>query len=663
MGERRGEIGVGAALVILSAGCSSEGPAGTPREPTSLRDDLAAAADDFYAAPFPSDHRRHPDGTVDLGAFPNPEGLAFVADMLGLLDGRAEGFSTTSGVFFSATAALDPDGLPGLAESVAPDAPAFLIDIEPDSPDYLALHPVTVGMEEDGGPFGAPHLLSLLPLQGLPLRPSHRYAAVVTRDLRDAAGERLGPATRHDEGPGAASEARAWDALAEAGIPAEEVAGLAAFTTDDGTAPLRLLADHARGLTTPAPTEPWVLTDELPGYCVYQTVVEMPVYQSGEPPYTEGGGEILFEDGVPQLDHLEPARLVITVPRVPSDPAGAPTAVMVRTGGGGDRPLVDRGIRDAQGMVAVPGEGPAKHFAEAGWAGVTVDGPHGGIRNVTGGDEQFLIFNIQSPVAMRDNIRQSALELALLPDVLADLTLDTSGCSGASPVTRFDTQRLALMGHSMGATISPLTLAVEPRYAALILSGAGGSWIENVVYKRSPVPVRPFAELILHYATSGRQLHEHDPALSLFQWSGEGADPPPYARGMVRAGDERHVLMLQGIVDTYILPPIANATSLAFGLDLGGSPLDAEDPKLSGFTPALEVLPYVGRGALALPSGPNRDGAVRIVVQHPEDGVEDGHEVMFQTEPPKHQYQCFLASLLAGSPEVPAGAPLATACP
>jgi hypothetical protein len=35
------------------------------------------------------------------------------------------------------------------------------------------------------------------------------------------------------------------------------------------------------------------------------------------------------------------------------------------------------------------------------------------------------------------------------------------------------------------------------------------------------------------------------------------------------------------------------------------------------------------------------------------DGIEDGHEVIFQTDPPKHQYRCFLQSWLSGVPKVP----------
>ena len=43
-------------------------------------------------------------------------------------------------------------------------------------------------------------------------------------------------------------------------------------------------------------------------------------------------------------------------------------------------------------------------------------------------------------------------------------------------------------------------------------------------------------------------------------------------------------------------------------------------------------------------------------------GIEDAHEVVFQTEPPKYQYRCFLESFLNGVPRVPAPGGLDDAC-
>ena len=51
----------------------------------------------------------------------------------------------------------------------------------------------------------------------------------------------------------------------------------------------------------------------------------------------------------------------------------------------------------------------------------------------------------------------------------------------------------------------------------------------------------------------------------------------------------------------------------------------------------------------------NRGGTTAVVVQHLGDGIEDAHEVLFQTEAPKHEYRCFLESFLRGTPRVLAG--------
>ena len=74
---------------------------------------------------------------------------------------------------------------------------------------------------------------------------------------------------------------------------------------------------------------------------------------------------------------------------------------------------------------------------------------------------------------------------------------------------------MAIMGHSMGATILQPALLYEPRFRAAILSGGGGSYLENLVFKQSPIDVKPLAELILRYRKWDREIHEHDPVVSL----------------------------------------------------------------------------------------------------------------------------------------------------
>ncbi|HVK66270.1 MAG TPA: hypothetical protein VM694_17425, partial [Polyangium sp.] len=533
---------------------------------------------------------------------------------------------------------------------------------------------------EDGGPYGAPNLLVLLPVQGIPLRPNTTYAAVVRTSLKDHDGAPLGvsPAMadlRAGKAPPGMSDemlaayTNALVALDKAGIPADDIAALTVFTTARPTDDYARVAEAMLAEPLPAPLSPFARNELFDDYCVYETTIGLPVYQSGEPPYTAAGGNWVFDAaGNPVFQRFDEANFVVTVPRRPMPAAGYPLVLFSRTGAGGERPLVDRGVRAEPGGPALePGTGPALTFARAGFAGASADGPHGGLRNKTGGDEQFLVFNVGNPVALRDNIRQSAAELGLLTHVLGTIEIDVADCPGADVAggkARFDTNTLALMGHSMGASIVPLTAAFEPRVRALLLSGAGASFLANIVHKQKPLATRPLAESLVGVSGTGYSLSEVDPLLNLLQWAGEPADVQPYASRILRGneGSPRHVLMMQGIVDHYILPPIANPMSLSLGLDLAGPPLDAAHPELSVYAPLAPLLSLLGRSEIALPASGNAFGSTAVVVQHPEDGVEDGHEVVFQTEPPKHQMQCFLESLAKGTPRVPTAAPVGAAC-
>jgi len=636
-----------ASIVFLTA-CGDDPP------PTRARTDYVAAESDFFAAPFPDEGRRGADGSIDVSAFPQVPPSALLSQLVSIAS-EAEDFGTTSTLYFAFDGALDPavetDPL-----DVSMDAPVLLLRIDEEAEP----HPIEVRFAADGGPWGAPHLLSILPLQGIPLAAGARYAAVVTERVLDADGDPIGRSSALDAIASGDTPAGMSDAAASAQRDAlstleargiVDVAALAVFDTQDPSAALFAWRDTALEALPSLDAAPEAI-ETHDDFCVFESTVAMPIYQRGTPPFTEGGGgDVLFEGGAPVQQGTESARVLITLPRQPMPEGGFPMVVYSRTGGGGDRPLIDRGRRDESGEPVEAGSGLARDFAREGWAAISIDGPHGGTRNVTMGDEQLLIFNVANPRAMRDNIRQSAIELMLAAHLGPSLTIDASGCEGLSDdAASMSEERVVLMGHSMGATIAPLAMAIEPRFLALLLSGAGGSWIENVVHKESPLPVRPLAEAILGVA--GRyELHEHDPTLMLLQWAGEGADPPVYGRFI----QGRNVLMMQGIVDTYILPPIANATSLSLALDLGGEGLEHTDERSAAFDPLPPLLPLVGAETRPYPVQGNRGDATAVVTQHPEDPIEDGHEVVFQTEGPKTQLRCFLRTLAGGGdPVVPA---------
>jgi hypothetical protein len=646
--------------------------------PVSVRMDLSLMQG-FFSAPFPGEHRRHGDGTVDLTGYPNPRRNEYAQSLVALAEQR-DGFGLTSAVYFQLTGAINTEALPDIAASVRPDAKVFLVGVEGQGAGQRV--PVYVSFQLDAGVYGARNLLAIRPVQGFVLRPETLYAAVVLNTVNDTQGRPIeaSPALAQLLGgqrPTALSAGaldafrRGIDALRTQGVSLSTIAGLTVFRTGNPTRDMQRFREHALSQALPSPLQSFRRTDMFDSYCVYESVVEMPVYQRGEPPYATRGGDWAVDSrGVPMVQRRESARVVVTVPRRAMPANGYPIVIFSRTGGGGDRPLVDRGVRAMPGGPAItPGTGPAFEFARAGWAGISPDGPHGGTRNVTRGDEQLLIFNFTNLAAMRDNLRQSALELVLTAHMLPTLRINSSDCPDAATEARFDVSALTIMGHSMGASIAPLAAAFEPKFRAMLLSGAGASWTENVIFKQHPLAVRPLADILVGYAGTGRQLRTDDPILNVLQWAGETADAQVFNRYVIDEAPEgrpRHVLMMQGIVDHYILPSIANAGSLSLGLDFGGTPIDAITPEIASFTPIAPLLALNGRSVLPLPATANRSArgvtVTAILTQTREDGVEDGHEVVFQTVAPRRQYRCFLESLARGVPMVPAAGALDGAC-
>ena len=674
-------LALGAAIGLGTAACSSD-----PQAIAGVtgRMDFSRKTS-FWTAPLPSEDLRT-NGTIKLAGYPNPGNVDLVNRTLALLERDAAGFGTSSGVFLPFTGALSAAALPTVDQSTAAGAKVFLLSIDNDAPDAFAKRPVHVVFAPDAGPFGATDLLSLLPVQGLPLEPGHAYAAVVRRSFDPTSHRRLGVSLNlarllaGQQPPGLTDAAfavyqRAIGALQHLGVPLDDVAALAAFTTQDPTAQLSLVRDDGLSRAAPLPVAPLKLLETWPAYCVFFSTVKMPVWQAGTPPYSDTGGGWAFDPlGLPLFQRLEEANLIVTIPRTPMPLAGWPAVLYVRAGGNGLKPVVDRGPRPAVGQPYAPGEGPAMNFAEVGFAAVEVDGPLGGLRNTTHGDEQYLVFNFLNPEALRDNIRESAVELSIMARALGRVIVtaaEAANCPGTSAgAQRFDLGHLALWGHSTGATIAPLAAAIEPKIGAVLLSGSGGSYLENVLWKKEPLDVKPLAELLLGYTAKGLSLTASDPVLSLIQWAAEPADPQVYARRLARqppAGTApRHLLQFQGIVDHYILPPLVQAVSIPLGVDLAGPALDTGSAELTalGLTPLEQTLAFGDRGRIGLPVRGNQGGGAltAVVVQEPQDGVEDGHEVAFQTEAPKHQYRCFLKSWLAGVPKVPAAGGMRDPC-
>lgn len=131
----------------------------------------------FWDSPWPSDER----GVADVARFPNQDAAAYVPTLIDMV-AVADGFSETGGVFFRFDGSVGT--LPSLARTAEADFPVLLVSLAdgariPLRASFYAQAPSR---------FGANHQLALVPLQGRPLAPKTRHAAIVRTSLNDAAG-------------------------------------------------------------------------------------------------------------------------------------------------------------------------------------------------------------------------------------------------------------------------------------------------------------------------------------------------------------------------------------------------------------------------------------------------------------------------------------------
>ncbi|MCA9772520.1 MAG: hypothetical protein KC466_08925 [Myxococcales bacterium] len=664
--NRRTAVLLGAAALALLA---APALTGCPRPPARARFTIDENAD-FFAAPFPIFTRVRGDGTIRWGDFPNPDANPIAAAYIDAADTRTRGFSTNGGVFFPLTEALDSASLPAdPTASTSAGASVYLMDVDPGSPERGRRIPIAAHFRAKPGKYRPPNLLTLLPVQGYPLRAETLYAAVVTRGVRDALGHpipvvpevvlsRLGVAPVGPRGAEMVALYRnLWETLAAIGEGDEEVAVATVYRTMDPVGEQVALGEFVRSQPPPVATDLFRIRDHQ-DYCVLEGRVDMPIFQSGERPYLLEGGEILFDDhGAPIVQWTESVRFALTVPRGVMPATGWPVLIFANGSGGSYLSVVDRGAQPLPPL----GSGPASFLAARGIAAIATDPILTGPRSPDHDPSGTLFFNPLNPFALRDNTRQSAAEVAVLASLVENLEVDPSLCDG-DDVSRgpsgkigYDADRILFMSQSQGSTLAPNAIATERRIKAAVLSGAGLSAIYTMNFKKAPFDVREAVSILIGIWPFDK-IDVFEPAVTLLQTVFEPAEGLNFVRHFAAepllGGAPQHTLVISGIFDSYVPVEQNDALAAGLGADLVGPVV---------YPPTLDVIGLGGHGAIAPPVALNNtEGPSPVtagVVQYPAPEGFDGHFVTFQLDAPKHQYGCFLQSFVeSGVPVIPLAA-------
>ena len=578
-----------AVLIVLAACGSSSSPA-----TTALFD---PAGDDFYALPFPNDLRRHADGSLDLSGLPAKtpivEKYRAAAETL-------DGFGLNETIFARFSGPLDPASLPDPTGSMQPDASVYLVDLATGR-----RVPVIVHFHADAhGTMGA-NSVSARPYPGFSLAEGATYALAITNRVRDAAGAPVEAAATFVPG----DKLTAWLAANP-----DDVVSAAVFTTQHATQIVPALRKGV--LAAPAPVATGVQIVKTTGFTLVTGTYQAPNFQSGEVPYSNGGGDIVVgSDGAAVVQRMEPIRFAMTTPLTPMPATGWPI-VLYQHGTGGDwESFID--------------DGTAGRLVGQGLAVISMDQVLHGPRN-PGGDPSVDFFNVGNPLAIRDNILQGTA------DAFAQLRAAQGFAipDGADTI-KIDPDKVYFFGHSQGSETGPGFVAFEPTLKGAVMSGCSGLVYLAVIYKTMPSNIAGAVEALIR----DEPYDEDNPTLAFLQMWMEHSDPANYARLMVRepvAGvAPRNIFQSEGFTDTYAPNPGIEAFATAIGGDLVKT-VDEQD------VPGIDLR---GRAVVAPPITGNVDAVTAVLAQYKQKAGSDGHFVVFDIAAAQQQSSQFLGTL------------------
>lgn len=644
--------------------------------------------DGFYANGFPTDLRVTHDGHVDFTGFPRLNHV-LTRRYVDTTARQIRGYSLSMPVYLPFTNAFDMARLSTRdTDYLADDAPVQLVNIDPDSAGYGQRLPISVSQTWQSDRYRPNHLLQILPTLGLNLLPDTTYAVLVNDRMPVLSGGELqqhpllagllGDALEKDgAATGALQRAHAVFAplrnyLSAQGIDPASIVGATVWTTGDPTAPM--FAAAAALANGPAPhVHSLRASAATADYCIVSGSIDMPGFQQGMLPYafpSHGGDMVWTNSGAPQVQYIRTAPLVITLPRQSMPAGGFPLLLYNHGTGGVAAEVYERGAVNASGVQDSEG-GPARIAAARGWASM---GGHLGSEHLAGqGDlDGYVAYNFFNPVAWRGNLQQMALERVLLRRALNQLQLDPSLCPAAagadnSPL-RFNPSLHALMGQSLGSYIGGIQAAIDPDpYQGLILSGAGGSWIEFVFGPTDPVPLQQVVETLALQFTPIEHLDRFHPILMLAEMLVGGANNILYTDQLLRrpAKTPPHVLVIEGHQDHQVPENIQRPLLLSLGVEPVGDDV--------GSTRRETVFWYLEEQGAQHWSYPVTDNVIvaghgsrtAVVARYAPDTLSglDGHHVTFQLDAPKHQYGCLLENLAQGrAPVIPPGGDVNDPC-
>ena len=617
---------------------------------------------DFYRLPFPNDVRLSA-GKISLAGHPTPGtgllGYDVVDRYLRDLEQSADGFSAYPTVLFRFSAPVDLGG------TLKQNGTVRWVDVtDPQKANDLGLNWYGT---TDRNAYICNNWIGVRPQMGVPLKPGHTYAVLITTTALDAHGNAIqgSPDLAALLAPSAPSDPtlsaewpkyqplRDWAALGTS-VPVSSILNATVFTVGHAQSIGPKLA--AAVAAAPAPTASgWVRCGDAPSPCPQATgdracgapdpafdelhaLITLPIFQRGTEPYAtpaDGGDIALGADGTPQMQTMESVCMALTVPKAAMPAGGWPLLVYAHGTGGSFRSQVGEGV--AKRLSLLGGQLPA--------AVLGIDQVEHGTRRGSSTDTpDDLFFNYANPLAARGNPLQGAADQMALARFASTFDLPAAQSPTGAEIKA---GRVAFWGHSQGATEGGIAMPYTAGILGAVLSGEGASLIDGLLGKKNPVDIADGLPVVLEDIGKVGQQH---PVLALLQNDFDADDPLNHAPFLVASpvapANQKHVFQPYGQGDTYA--PTATQRTFALSAQL------AEASAPGGVTPDP-----IGAPAMAAPvSGNAMVGGVpitAIVRQYAPDATYDGHFVAYDNPTASADVDRFLLGVLSGT--VPAVGP------
>jgi hypothetical protein len=221
--------------------------------------------------------------------------------------------------------------------------------------------------------------------------------------------------------------------------------------------------------------------------------------------------------------------------------------------------------------------------------------------------------------APRDQLRQAAVDIGTVAEIVRDPALDLGPLLSAVPGAQLDGERIAYVGDSFGSLVGAMVAAVEPRVQAMVLNVGGGGVLTEIVANAPALGTILGTLAGVSFGLVGDRFTEYNPVLNMLQLILDAADPLTHARGIVldpptilgAPNPPKSVVLVEVLWDELISNEGTEALALAAGMPL--------------------AAPHVGpNGGVELPVVEPVAGVIRGVP------VADATAVLVQASPATH---------------------------